>query len=242
MLQSTLLSQVPGLRHGFTTRAGGISEGPYASLNLGLTFGGGDDPRKVEENLRLVAAHLGAASISSVDQVHGVDIVPHARASKAVPADGILIENKGQFGLVTVADCAPVLVARRDGKAACAVHAGWRGAVGRIASLAVARLGTQDVVVAVGPCIGPCCFEVGSEVVAAVLQVAGEGAILRFEGRKPHVDLAAVVQADLVSAGVPPRAIEVISRCTRCHADLFSHRRDKGVTGRQAGVLGLEGP
>jgi YfiH family protein len=227
-----------GVPHGFTTRVGGVSQGPFASLNLGRTFGGGDDPARIAQNLALVAGALSVDRITHVYQVHGSTVL---RAQDVLPtseADGILLTTPGEAALVTVADCAPVLLARRDGTAVAAVHAGWRGAVARIASLAVKALG-GDVVAAIGPCIGPCCFEVGPEVVEAAHAVAGERVIHPGRAGKPHVDLAGIVLADLLSAGLARQDVDLVTACTVCDARFFSHRRDKGLTGRQAGVVGL---
>ncbi|MEW5852132.1 MAG: peptidoglycan editing factor PgeF [Myxococcota bacterium] len=237
VLTSSLLSAVPGVVHAFTGREGGVSPAPYHSLNLGQAPAG-DDVTNVQENVRRLTAQLGAQSLAAVHQVHGSRVVDESEAHPGCQADGVISATPGRFVMVKVADCAPVLLARSDGTKVAAVHAGWRGAVARIASQAVRLLGTPDVVAAVGPCIGPCCFEVGQEVVDAATAVAGPSVVVRREGRKPHVDLAGIVVADLMDAGVACQRVDVLRGCTVCHGELFSHRRDQGLTGRQAGVIG----
>lgn len=231
---------LPGVVHGFTTRAGGVSAGAFASLNLGRTFGGGDDPARIRDNLARVQSALGVTELVTVLQVHGDRIVDDTDVTAATEADAVVVRTPGVAALVTVADCAPVLIARRDGLGVAAVHAGWRGAVARIASSAVRALGTAEVVAAVGPCIRACCFEVGPEVVDAARALAGESAVVQRGNGQPHVDLQRIVVEDLVQAGVPRGSVDVVARCSRCEADaFFSHRREAGFTGRQAGVIGL---
>jgi len=239
LILSPLLSQVDHVRHGFTTREGGVSEGPYRSLNLGLGQAAQDAPGAVEANHVRLREQLDARSLVTVKQVHGVNLVQVKDARRDVEADGILTNVPGDHALILVADCAPVLLARRDSAMVGAVHAGWRGAVAGIASRAVALMGTSDVVVAIGPCIGPCCFEVGPEVAEAAAKVGGSDVVIPRAGGNPHVDLAGIVAADLEKAGVSARHIDILRICTRCTSEFFSHRRDHGVTGRQAGLIGL---
>jgi len=238
LLQSERLKAL-GIPHGFSTREGGVSLGPYASLNVARAGSGGDDPAAIAHNLERLSTALGGLTLSHVTQVHGTVVVNTADATPHTNADGLVVTTPGTAALITVADCAPVLLARKDGTAVAAVHAGWRGAVGRITSKAVAALGTTQVVVVVGPCIGPCCFEVGPEVAEAAVAVAGPAAVRDGPRGKPHVDLWAVVTSDALSAGVAVEDVEAIRRCTQCDTAFFSHRRDAGVTGRQAGVVGL---
>lgn len=237
-LTSPLLSAVPGVFHGFTLREGGVSPAPYNSLNLGQTFGAGDDPANVAQNVEKVRQVLGASRVVKVRQVHGDRVVDVADAGPAVEADGMVSSVPGAALCVLVADCVPVVLSRRDGTAVAAVHAGWRGAVARIASQAVRRLGTADVVAALGPSIGPCCFEVGAEVVTAAVAVGGADVVSTGPRGRPHVDLWAVVKADLVSAGMRPEHVDVLGVCTVCDTRCFSHRREHGNTGRMGGLVG----
>lgn len=240
LLISPLLEAIDGVVHGFTTRHGGVSRPPYDSLNVGLSERGEDDPAAVKTNIQRVASALGFEDLAIVSQVHGTVIVPVHQAHPRAQADGVLVTQPGQAVLVKVADCASVLVARRDGKAVCGVHAGWRGAVAGMGACAVRALGTTDVVAAIGPCIGPCCFEVGQEVVDGAVARAGRAVVRTPLAGKPHVDLPGIIVADLVAAGVPCARIDVLRHCTVCGKEFFSHRRDRGVTGRQGGVIGLQ--
>jgi hypothetical protein len=241
LLSSPLLAAVPGVVHGFSTRHGGVSLPPYDSLNLGGASVEGDEPDNVARNRLRLARALGLQALVGLKQVHGREVRRAREVGPDTCGDAVLVEEPGVGALVRVADCAPVLLARRDGTAACAVHAGWRGAVARVASAAVEALGTVDLVAAVGPCIGPCCFQVGPEVVEAAVVVAGPAVVVDHPAGGKAVDLAGLVVADLVAAGVPCGRVDVLRACTACHAHLFSHRRDRGRTGRQAGVVALVG-
>lgn len=231
---------LPGAAVAFTTRAGGVSEGPYRSLNLGILTD--DDPARVERNRRLVAAALGLApgSIAMGWQVHGAEIAeweappPAGRNGFASPGaelqkvDGHATSAPGVGLLVLAADCLPVALA--GGGRVAMVHCGWRGLAAGIAERAVASF-AEPPAAAVGPGIGPCCYEVGDDVRAAFADLEGSAS-----GRA--LDLRAVADAKLRAAGVD--RVEHVHLCTSCRADLFfSHRRDGGVTGRQAGVAWL---
>lgn len=223
----------------FSTREGGVSDGPYASLNVGATTD--DDARRVMENRRLLAERAGleVASIAAGLQVHGADIeeweTPALRgeAGFADPeadlprADGHTTTARGLALLVFAADCLPVALASR-GRVAM-VHCGWRGVAEGIVGAAVERFEGEPPEAVVGPGIGSCCFEVGREVSSRFEDVDGavSGAML---------DLRRVVEARLAAAGV--ERVEHVDLCTSCREDLFfSHRRDGGVTGRQCGMV-----
>jgi YfiH family protein len=226
---------LPGAAVRFSTRLGGVSDGPFAALNLGVQT---DDPLEhVVENRRLLASavDLEPAAIAIGRQVHGVaierwDTPPAAALTDATASrpevDGHVTELRGLGLLVQVADCLPVALAAADRVAM--VHCGWRGVAGGIVARAVAELDSPPTAV-VGPGIGGCCFEVGPEVLAEFADV--EGAAV---GRM--LDLRLVVEARLRAAGV--EHVEHVDLCTHCRADLFfSHRRDGGVTGRQCGIV-----
>ena len=232
---------LPGARVTFTTRVGGVSEGAYSSLNLGILTD--DDPRRVERNRALMAEALGlrAGSIAMGWQVHGTDIAewdgppPPGRDGFGRPGaelpkvDGHATSAVGVGMLVLAADCLPVALAA-PGRVAM-VHCGWRGLAAGIAARAVGSF-AEPPAAAIGPGIGPCCYEVGEEVRAAFADVDGA-----TTGRM--LDLRAVAEAKLRAAGVD--RIEHVDLCTSCRADLFfSHRRDGGVTGRQAGIAWRE--
>jgi YfiH family protein len=217
-----------------------VSEGPYESLNLGILTD--DEPDRVEENRRRLAGHvqLDPARIAMGWQVHGTDITswpgppPAGRNGFAAPGaqldkvDGHTTTVSALGLLVLVADCLPVALAG-SGRVAM-LHCGWRGLAGGMIEKGIA-LFAEPPAAAVGPGIGRCCYEVGPEVLDAFADLAGV-----TDGRM--LDLRGVAEARLRRAGVT--RVEHTDLCTSCHPDLlFSHRRDRGVTGRQAGVVWL---
>ncbi len=227
---------LPGARVAFSTRRGGYSRGPYESLNLGCLTE--DDPESVERNRAALQADLGAPRLSFVHQVHGAE-VRRITAGSAEPAnrprvDGQATDLPGVAPTALVADCLPIAVAGAG--AVAMLHAGWRGlAAGVIdtGARAVRELGTgSELSAAIGPGAGPCCYEVGAEVHGAFSDLPDV-----HHGRT--LDLKAIARQQLERAGVG-RVLD-IGICTICSEDglLFSHRRDNGVTGRQAGVAWL---
>ena len=218
-----------------------MSEGPYRSLNLGILTD--DDPARVTRNRALLAEAAGVDGERVVMgwQVHGTDLQswdgPDSRSAYTDPGDkqlrrvdGHLTTVPGLGLLVLVADCYPVALS--DGERVAMLHCGWRPLAGGIIAKAVAGFDAPPAAV-VGPGIGGCCYEVGPEVSERFAGVAGA-----VEGRM--LDLRRVIEAQLAGAGVS--AVAHLDRCTSCEADLyFSHRRDKGVTGRQGGLCVLGG-
>jgi polyphenol oxidase len=210
-----LAIDLPGGTALFTTRRGGVSEGPYASLNLGLWTD--DDSGRVRENRERLRAEVGAQRLAQGRQVHGTRVVVDAEGIEE--ADGQVTAAPGVAAMVLVADCLPVALAGPDRVAM--LHAGWRGLAGGVLEAGVEATGA--VCAAIGPGIGPCCYEVGDDVRAV------------FGTSEPTLDLKAIARARLEAAGV--RDIHDCGLCTSCDAErFFSHRRDRGVTGRQAGL------
>jgi len=226
---------LPGARAIFSTRVGGVSEGPYESLNLGILSG--DDPARVGENRRLLAERIAVdpERVAMGWQVHGADLEewsgqPVSRFSDPGAdlrkVDGHVTHEPGLALLVLVADCLPVALS--DGGRVAMLHCGWRGLAAGIVERAVARFDSAPAA-AVGAGIGPCCYEVGEEVLEAFGDLDGVA-----DGRM--LDLRAVVQRKLDAAGVD--RVDHLDLCTSCRADLFfSHRRDGEATGRQAGLV-----
>jgi YfiH family protein len=224
----------------FSTRRGGVSEGPYESLNLGILTD--DDPERVAENRRRVAraARVSPERVAMGWQVHGTELIewdaPPADRAYAEPGgkvlprvDGHLTAEAGIGLLVLVADCYPVALS--DGGRAAMLHCGWRPLSGGILERAIARFG-ETPAAAVGPGIGGCCYEVGPEVLEAFAHLDGVAS-----GRM--LDLRAVISAKLAAAGVT--RVEHVDHCTSCRPELyFSHRRDGGLTGRQGGLVVLD--
>jgi YfiH family protein len=215
----------------FSTRLGGVSSGPYASLNLGRLTD--DDPANVEENRRRLCAEIGADPdrVAMNRQVHGATVNQATPGQRDTPGDGLWTDETDLPLLKLTADCLPIVLARTKGQPGLALlHAGRIGLLEGIAAAGVAALGGSTSAV-IGPGIGPCCYEVGDEILAAYRARFGT-TVLR--GR--NLDLAAAAVLALREAGVTE--IERIDLCTSCNGeDFFSHRRDGGVTGRQ-GVIG----
>jgi YfiH family protein len=230
--------ELPGGAAAFSTRQGGVSEGPYESLNLGILTD--DDQARVARNREIAAAELGLEPerIAMGWQVHGADLrewhAPPDGGGYASPGakldrvDGHVTSIPGVGLLVLVADCLPVALIA-PGRAAM-LHCGWRPLAAGIVETALASFDVPPAA-AIGPGIGRCCYEVGEEVLAEFADVEGVA-----DGRM--LDLRMVVRRKLEARGVT--AIEDVDLCTSCRPDLFfSHRRDKGVTGRQGGFAWL---
>ncbi len=240
-----LEARLPGARAAFSARLGGVSAAPHDSLNLGVLTE--DRADAVVENRRRLAATLGLEPerVAIGRQVHGIELIAHSAAQapspfaepgSAIPeVDGHVIPAANgdaeppPAALVFVADCLPVALAGPGG--AAVLHCGWRGLAGGIVARGVEAVAATDA--AIGPGIGACCYEVGPEVLEAF---AGLGPGI---ASGPMLDLVEVTRRLLERAGV--RRIEAAGLCTSCeNALFFSHRRDRGRTGRQAGVVWVE--
>lgn len=229
------LATLKGIRHGFFTRPGGVSDGIYAGLNCGL--GSSDDSARVLENRRRVSEHLGGAhgSVVTLYQEHGATALaidgPVDR-NNLPKADAVVTSAPGLVIGVLTADCGPLLFADAEGKVVAAAHAGWRGAVGGIIESTISgmeRIGAKRsrIAAALGPCINEAAYEVGAEFEADV--VARDPAGARFFGRpnadaKPHFDLPGYILNRLHGAGITNIVNE--ARCTHANESLFfSYRR-----------------
>jgi polyphenol oxidase len=233
--------RLPGASVTFTTRTGGVSEGPYESLNLGILTD--DDPECVTENRQRAAlgAGIAPARVAMGWQVHGTALKdwdsPPLDLAYAEPGgkeldrvDGHLTRERALGLLVLVADCYPVALS--DGEQVAMLHCGWRPLAGGIVERAVERFSSPPSA-AIGPGIGGCCYEVGDEVLSAFEGIEGAAS-----GRM--LDLRRVIAAKLADAGVSD--VQHVDACTSCSPELyFSHRRDNGVTGRQAGLIVRDG-
>ena len=221
---------------GFTTRVGGVSEGPYASLNLGLRSG--DDPQRARENRRIACAALGAdiGRLAHNHQVHSNRVVRAAPGPHGEQADGLWTDERGVPLLAMSADCLPIVLVRTDGARAVAVlHAGWKGLLAGVVAAGVKALGGGALAAAIGPAIGPCCYEVGEEVATPYRARFGDDVM-----RGRNLDLWTSTERALSAAGVT--RVDRFDRCTACEPDaFFSHRRDRGVTGRQGVIAYVTG-
>lgn len=238
----------PGVVYGFTGRAGGVSAGPFATLNL--SFAVGDDAACVRRNHEILARALPAgARLAAMRQVHGADVrIATPEACELGEGDAALTGAAGVAVAVLTADCVPILLCAGGGTVVAAIHAGWRGTAADVAGAAVRAIAAGFAVppaaieARLGPAIGPCCYEVGDEVVAALRAVAGGAAadaVTPGSGSgRARVDLRAANRSLLRAAGVPAAAIVDEGPCTRCAAaSWFSHRASGGRTGRQAAVI-----
>ncbi len=229
--------------HGFATRLGGVSEGPYASLNLGFSVD--DLPERVEENLRRLAEAVGAPldTLHRLNQVHGDRVLEAGGEGSGVlrpaegEADALWTARPGHWVAVGTADCVPVLLVDPDGRRVAAVHSGWRGTEARIVARAVETLVARGsrperLLAAVGPSIRRCCYVVSEELAARFSALFGPEVVAR-EGGAPRLDLARAVRDTLLGSGLGEAGIDVLPHCTACdEGRFFSHRRDSGRTGR----------
>ena len=230
-------------RHLFTSRAGGVSSGVWASLNLRRSCG--DDPANVRENFRRVGEMIGCTRFVFLSQQH-TDRILHVDASDAIrdvyqpltEADGLVTHTPELALMVFSADCVPILL-EGDG-AVAAVHAGWRGTVKGIAAKAVQEMACPPETIRawIGPAIGPCCYQVGQEVRDAMVGCLGNEASDFIFGDK--VDLKGFNRRLLERSGV--KQIDVSPICTMCsHEEYWSHRYTAGDRGVQGGVIVLNG-
>jgi purine-nucleoside/S-methyl-5'-thioadenosine phosphorylase / adenosine deaminase len=232
---------LPGAVAVFTTRRGGFSEGPFATLNLGKLTP--DDPETVQRNRDRLQSRVGGR-LALIRQVHGTRVLRRDdpdQASGAAPvgeleeADGQATAIPGVAPVVMTADCLPIAVA--GGGALAMLHAGWRGLADGVIAEGVRAVREYAPEAAISAAIGPgaaaCCYEVGKEVHARFANHDENGRVGR------NLDLKAIARAQLIAEGV--KTIHDVGLCTMCSPPelFFSHRRDRGLTGRQAGVAWL---
>ncbi|HTF91788.1 MAG TPA: peptidoglycan editing factor PgeF [Verrucomicrobiae bacterium] len=239
----------PGLLHGFIGRRGGKSVGRYAGLNLSYRVD--DDPKIVSQNVcdMKLAVGIHDGRIVTMKQVHGDNIVEvKDKSLKEVgEADGMITGELGVNLGVLTADCVPILFVAPKKRLAAAVHAGWRGTLAGIAERTVRLFADQygvpagDLEVALGPSIGPCCYEVKDDVAEPLMKKWGKlttPSVLVKQG-KTFVNLSRLNRDILRAAGVPGNQLFQIGPCTSCATeDFFSYRRAGGQTGRQISVVG----
>ena len=253
-LTSSLLS---GLPHGFSTRKGGVSLPPWDTLNLGI--GRGDDDAAVLENYRRFCEAIGTDLRRTVlsRQIHEATVhrCTAADAGKGLfserdyTADALITQEPGLPLVVFSADCGIILLHDPIHQAVGAVHAGWRGCAAGILKKTVQAMteafGSRpaELVAAIGPCIGPCCFETDDDVADAMLSALGPDdarPYLERRGPKWHVDLGGLNRQWLLRAGLLPSHVEICGLCTACHPDLFwSHRKTGDARGAQIAMIAL---
>ena len=239
MSAGTLPWDAPGpCRVAFSTRQGGVSEEAFASLNLGIRTD--DETAHVVENRKRLCAAVGADPDGATMgwQRHGPVVVRAEPRGIVTPGtvyehcDGLWSDEPGRAMLLLTADCLPIAIARADERepAVAILHAGWRGLLGGIVAAGVRALGGGRLAAAIGPGIGPCCYEVGEEVAMPFREAFGDDVV-----RDSRLDLWASAERALRAAGVED--VHRFDLCTSCDEErFFSHRRDRGRTGRQ-GVI-----
>ena len=246
-----------GVAHGFSTRLGGVSRGEFDSLNLGLARG--DDPDCVRENYRRFLGAIGASGsrLAMCNQVHGSTVRTITTADTKTElyhklgceADGLMTAIPGVTLVVFSADCIPVLLYDPVRWVIAAVHAGWRGTAAGIVTVAVERMGDvygckpENILAAIGPGIGPCCFETHEDVpnaITAALSTAALPYISIMANGKFSVDLKGINARRLEQAGLDPANIALCAHCTCCGEDKFwSHRRQGDGRGSMAAMIEL---
>ena len=256
-LASETLDRFPGIRHGFSTRQGGVSPAPWNSLNLAL--GRGDGMDAVRENYRRFCDALDVDPTHTVlsQQTHSTNIrrVTAADAGKGVwhkrdyqEIDALITDERGLALTVFSADCGIIRLYDPSHHAVGALHAGWRGCANGMPEKTVAAMqsafGTDpaQLFAAIGPCIGQCCFETDADVPEAMLASLGEDATpyIQRRGIKFHVDLAGLNRQWLLRAGLLPEHIDTCELCTACHPELFwSHRKMGEQRGAQVAMIAL---
>jgi len=254
-IKPELISSDNGVIAGFTTRHEGVSRPPYNSLNLGLNTN--DSCHNVQGNRSLLARAFGAKSeqMLTVTQVHGNDILivdsPNTDVTHflKIECDGIITNQPDIMIAVGVADCAPILIWDPVKRVAAALHSGWKGTAAGIARKGVAAMvgnfgsNPVDLLAAIGPAIGPCCYEVDEPVRSAFSNQANEWELAASEVSKGKwkLDIAALIRLQLTDSGMLSDNVETSQQCVCCTQELFfSHRRDKGDTGRQLGFIMLK--
>ena len=248
---------VEGVRHGFSTRLGGVSKGTYAAMNLSFTRG--DDAAAVRENFDRFCAAIGVNAddvvISAQTHTANVKIVTAAdrgrgitREKEYTDVDGLITNEAGVVMCTQYADCVPLFFVDPVKRVVATSHAGWRGTAAGIAAVTVRRMVEEfgccaaDILAGIGPSIGHCCFEVDSPVYDAFckVEVFDDTCYTDNGGGKYHIDLWQVNRRWLLAAGVLPAHITVTDLCTRCHPDLFwSHRKTGDARGSLAAFIAL---
>jgi YfiH family protein len=243
-LKSQLLERA-GFRHAFFTRLGGVSEGPYASLNFSITVG--DTPQNVNENLARAARALAVAPerLYFLSQVHGSDVREiHGTEARddvlRIEGDALVGRSESAACGVRTADCVPILIADLNSGTVAAVHAGWRGVVRGIVTRCVQTLNVNGahLLAAIGPHISLDAFEVSEDVARELEAVSQARDCVDRSRPKPHVDLRLIVRSQLETSGLRPQDIDDVTGCTLLEPELFfSFRRDGKHSGRHLSAI-----
>jgi polyphenol oxidase len=271
VLELAPFKNFPWLVHGFSTRSGGSSRLDSGERVLNLGFTDWDTRQAVEANRERFRAALGASALALVPlkQFHSSVIRYFPTAQEPCKGDASLTDAPGLLLAVQTADCVPILLVDAKKRAVAAIHAGWRGTLARIAEKTVGQMRMRfgckpsDILAAVGPSIGGCCYEVGTELVSKFtaqfadaqpwfdeLRTGDEPNPLQWMNMMPpghqpppknvRLDLRKANRAQLLAAGLAEKDIYTSDLCTACHRDLFfSYRKEAGLAGRMASVIGI---
>ena len=245
------------VRHGFSTRLGGVSEGTFASMNLSFTRG--DDPEAVTENFRRICTAMGVdyrqVVVSAQTHTDTVYNVTRADCGRGVTRergytdiDGLITDEPGVVLCTQYADCVPLFFVDPVRRVVATSHAGWRGTAAGIGAVTVERMVSdygcrrEDILVGIAPSIGKCCFEVDTPVFDAFCKVPvfDDDCFTPYPGDKFHIDLWEVNRRHLLNVGVKPENITVTDLCTKCNPDVFwSHRITGDARGSLAAFIGI---
>ena len=248
---------IPFIRHGFSTRLGGVSEGIFSSMNLSFTRGDAD--AAVRENFDRICAAMGVdparVVVSAQTHTNNVINVTAADCGRGITrdrgytdVDGLITDEPGVVLCTQYADCVPLFFVDPVRRVVATSHAGWRGTASGIAAITVERMATdygcrrEDILAGIAPSIGRCCFEVDAPVYEAFtkVDVFDDACFTADGGDKYHIDLWEVNRRYLLQAGIPAANISVTDLCTRCHPDvLWSHRATGGQRGSLAAFIAL---
>ncbi len=252
------LSELKFIRHAFSTRLGGVSEGEFTSMNL--AFNRGDDPARVTENYKRLCESAGFdfESLTASAQDHHTFVRAVTRENRGTgiykprdleSVDGLITNEKGVTLVTYYADCTPLFFVDTRNKAIGLAHAGWRGTVGRIGEKVIQKMGEcygtkpENIVAAVGPAISACCYEVDEPCAAhflALTDLDTDKFVFPKEGGKYMLDLLETNRQILVAAGAKEENITLSDLCTNCNSDLlWSHRATKGKRGTMSALMCL---
>lgn len=255
--QFELLSQFEDLVHGVFGRHGGVSGPPFTSLNV--SYAVADLSESVRENRKILCAALSIPyqRLVVAKQVHGIDVVVVDETAdpsdpddwyRLLPsADAIITGRPGHYPMMTFADCVPLVFFDPKTRGLGIAHGGWKGTAAHVARHTVeAMIGTfgsrpEDLLVGIGPSIGPCCYEIKEDVASRVRESvrSTDGILLDLADGTIHLDLWEMNRRQLREAGVSPDCIELAGLCTACHTEtFFSNRAERGSTGRFGAVIG----
>lgn len=244
-IRTSTLFQNKNILHGFSTRKGGVSQGPFSSLNV--AYNTDDDPTAVTENLHRITKHFNIlpSQLYQTSQVHGANIYQvHESDSieeiRHKEADALISRSLHVAVAIRVADCVPILLYDESTRHVAAVHAGWRGLVARIIEASIKALNpnhTSGIFAAIGPCIGACCFEVDKTVGQSIAN-ASHASVLIQRNDRWFVNLRIAARNQLIQQGVSTHHIDDVEACTYCGAEwFFSFRRDGSKSGRHLAII-----